>query len=106
MFIVALLTSCGLSTCRREGRAVHPISWYDLYRTGGPEALGDRSPRPDRVWNRIPDMVRERIIKLALVELAPGLNKPISERLGVLKALRDRAMKLASVTSMSGSNDA
>ena len=27
--------------------------WYDLYRTGGPEALEDRSPRPDRVWNRI-----------------------------------------------------
>ena len=33
--------------------------WCDLYRTGGPEALDDRSPRPDRVWNRIPDDVRE-----------------------------------------------
>jgi putative transposase len=42
--------------------------WYDLYRAGGPEALSDRSPRPDRVWNRIPDGVRERIIKLALDE--------------------------------------
>src|ERR1700730_8455204 len=42
--------------------------WYDLYRTGGPDALGDRSPRPDRVWNRIPDLVREQIIKLALDE--------------------------------------
>jgi transposase-like protein len=31
--------------------------WYDLYRTGGPDALGDRSPRPDRVWNQIPDNV-------------------------------------------------
>ena len=29
--------------------------WYDLYQTGGPEALEDRSPRPSRVWNRIPD---------------------------------------------------
>ena len=28
--------------------------WYDLHRTGGPEALGDRSPRPGRVWNRMP----------------------------------------------------
>ena len=28
--------------------------WYDLYRSGGPEALEDRRPRPDRVWNRIP----------------------------------------------------
>ena len=44
--------------------------WYDLYRTGGPEALDDRSPRPDRVWNRIPDDVRERIRMLALDEPA------------------------------------
>ena len=27
--------------------------WCDLYQAGGPEALNDRSPRPDRVWNRI-----------------------------------------------------
>ena len=32
--------------------------WYDLYRTAGPEALEDRSPRPNRVWNRIPDAIR------------------------------------------------
>jgi putative transposase len=44
--------------------------WYDLYQTGGPEALDDRSPRPDRVWNRIPDDVRERIRELALDEPA------------------------------------
>ena len=30
--------------------------WCDLYQTGGPEALEDRSPRPKRVWNRIPSM--------------------------------------------------
>jgi putative transposase len=44
--------------------------WYDLYRVGGPEALDDRHPKPDRVWNRIPDDVRERIIGLALDEPA------------------------------------
>ena len=44
--------------------------WYDLYQNGGPEALDDRSPRPDRVWNRIPDAVRERIKNLALDEPA------------------------------------
>jgi len=44
--------------------------WYDLYQAGGPEALDDRHPKPDRVWNRIPDDVRERIIKLALEESA------------------------------------
>jgi len=42
--------------------------WYDLYQTGGPEALEDRSPRPGRVWNRIPDEVREQIVQLALDE--------------------------------------
>lgn len=26
--------------------------WYDRYRTGGPAALEDRSPRPGKVWNR------------------------------------------------------
>jgi len=42
--------------------------WCDLYQSGGPEALGDRSPRPGRVWNRVPDVVRARIIRLALDE--------------------------------------
>ena len=42
--------------------------WYDLYQTGGPEALEDRNSRPKRVWNRIPDEVRERIVRLALDE--------------------------------------
>lgn len=34
--------------------------WYDLYRTGGPEALEDRPAQPSRVWNRIPDDIRPR----------------------------------------------
>ena len=42
--------------------------WYDRYVTGGPEALADRLPRPGRVWNRIPDDVREQIETLALEE--------------------------------------
>ena len=42
--------------------------WYDLYQTGGPDALEDRSPRPGRVWNRIPDDERARIVQLALDE--------------------------------------
>jgi putative transposase len=44
--------------------------WYDRYSSGGPEALNNRSPRPDRVWNRIPDPERQRIIELALDEPA------------------------------------
>jgi transposase InsO family protein len=42
--------------------------WYDLYQTSGPEALEDRRPQPKRVWNRIPDAVRQQIIQLALDE--------------------------------------
>jgi putative transposase len=34
--------------------------WYDRLQIGGPEALEDRSPRPKRVWNRIPDDIREQ----------------------------------------------
>jgi putative transposase len=56
------------------GKARHPqgdlLRWCDLYQSGGPEALEDRSPRPDRVWNRIPDVVREQIRTLALDEPA------------------------------------
>ena len=42
--------------------------WYDLYRTDGSEVLEDRSSRPGRVWNRIPDDVRKQIIDFALDE--------------------------------------
>ena len=47
--------------------------WYDRYQIGGPEALKDQSPRPSRVWNRIPDDVRQKIVELALdvPELSP-----------------------------------
>ena len=42
--------------------------WCDLYQTGGLEALEDRPPRPDRVWNKIPDDIRDEVAKLALDE--------------------------------------
>ena len=41
--------------------------WYDRLETGGPEA---KSPAPGHVWNRIPDDVRDRVVKLALDETA------------------------------------
>ena len=40
--------------------------WYDKCLGGGPEALQDRSPKPLRVWNRIPDDVRDQIVEMAL----------------------------------------
>ena len=47
--------------------------WYDRYHRGGPEALADRPSKPDRVWNRIPEAVRDQIVDLALdqPELSP-----------------------------------
>ena len=42
--------------------------WYDRYLSGGVEALEDKSPNPGRVWNQIPDDIRERIVDLALEE--------------------------------------
>ena len=43
-------------------------AWLDRHAEGGLDALDDRKPRPERVWNRIPDNVRQRIIALALEE--------------------------------------
>jgi transposase InsO family protein/transposase-like protein len=47
--------------------------WYDRYSAGGLAALKDKSPRPGRVWNRIPDDIREKVIDMALeeAELSP-----------------------------------
>ena len=47
--------------------------WYELYVSGGPEALADRPSRPGRVWNRISDDIRASIIAMALdkPELSP-----------------------------------
>ena len=42
--------------------------WYDRYLTGGVEALADKPSKPSRVWNRIPDEVRRRIVEMALDE--------------------------------------
>jgi len=42
--------------------------WCDLFRTGGLEALEDKPSRPSRVWNRLPDAVRDEIVALALDE--------------------------------------
>ena len=42
--------------------------WYDKYLDGGVAALEDKAPKPSRVWNRIPDDIRDRIVDLALEE--------------------------------------
>lgn len=42
--------------------------WYDRYQSGSPVALDDHWPKPGQVWNRIPDDIRDRVVKLALDE--------------------------------------
>ena len=39
--------------------------WYERYRHEGQDALQDKVPLPARIWNRIPDDVRDRLITLA-----------------------------------------
>jgi putative transposase len=72
--------------------------WYDLYRSGGPEALSDRSPRPGRVWNRIPDVVRQRIIKFALDEPILSPRELALRRYGKLFRVRGFALSPAEGT--------
>ena len=47
--------------------------WYDRYLRRGDAGLEDQSPKPKHVWNRIPDEVRRKVVKLALkeTELSP-----------------------------------
>jgi transposase InsO family protein len=47
--------------------------WLDRYAAGGLDSLSDRRARPKRVWNRISDEVRDKVIDLALdkPELSP-----------------------------------
>jgi len=70
--IIQLVERSHLPVCRTLERIGIPRAtfyrWYDLHQTGGPDALEDGSPRPARVWNRIPDDIRDRILQLALDE--------------------------------------
>lgn len=47
--------------------------WYDRYLQRGEAGLQDQSPKPKQVWNRIPDEMRRKVVKLALkeTELSP-----------------------------------
>ena len=47
--------------------------WYDLYQRFGEAGLEDQRPGPARAWNRIPDIVRNEILVMALeqTELSP-----------------------------------
>ena len=42
--------------------------WYDGYQAFGEDRLEDWRPHPGRVWNRIPDEIRQDVVELALDE--------------------------------------
>lgn len=42
--------------------------WYDRYQAFGEAGLADHTSGPGRVWNRVPDDVRDQIVELALDE--------------------------------------
>jgi transposase-like protein len=60
--------------------------WYDLWRTGGPEALADKPSKPDLVWNKIRDTIQAQIVELALeaAELSPREIAAHSDHFGRL----------------------
>src|SRR5437762_12933885 len=68
------LTIAGATFAGADRRPeVDLLCLYERYVTGGLEALEDRRPRPRRVWNRIADEVRDKVLQLALdqPELSP-----------------------------------
>ena len=71
--IIRLVEQSHLSAKRTLDKLGIPRStfnrWVDRFLAGGVEALEDSQPRPKRVWNRIPDAVRSKIID-------PALDKP------------------------------
>lgn len=42
--------------------------WYERYQAFGEVGLEDCRPHPGRVWNRIPDDIRDQVVELALDE--------------------------------------
>ena len=68
-------------------------AWLDRYEQGGLEALEDRKPRPGRSWNRIPDEIRERIVRLAL-------DEPEMSSREVAVAFTDREQSFVSESSV------
>ncbi len=70
--IIRIVEQSHLPVTRTLGKLGIPKTtfyrWYDRYLALGEAGLEDRSPHPGKVWNRIPDDVRERIVTLALEE--------------------------------------
>ncbi len=40
--------------------------WYRCYAEDGYDGLAGRKPHPEKFWNRIPSMVKEKVVDIAL----------------------------------------
>jgi len=45
-------------------------NWYDRYLSGGFDALEDKKPCPNSVWNKVPADICKQLVDLALDETA------------------------------------
>ena len=55
--------------------------WYDLVPIpAGREALEDKPSKPDRVWNRIPDDVRQRVVMMAFEQPELSSSRELATR--------------------------
>jgi len=68
--IIDLVERSSLPVRRTLGQLGIPKStfygWYERYREGGDEALADARPNGGRVWNQLPEKIRESLLALAL----------------------------------------
>ncbi len=72
MEIIRTVEGSSLGICRTLIQIGIPRStfynWYDRYLSGGIEALEDRKPKVQAVWNKIAEVQRNQLIDLALDE--------------------------------------
>ena len=61
-------------------------AWYKHYLEGGPEALEDRRPAPQRVWNKVPDAVIDRITSYNVC-YTKLLRPPLFSRSGMSRSM-------------------
>jgi transposase-like protein len=55
--------------------------WYQRYQDEGFDGVADLKPRPRQFWNRIPDIVRDQVVQIALEHIRtsrPGNWRGIS----------------------------
>ena len=64
--IIRLVEGSHLPTKRTQNKLGIPRTTFNRWYERVSEGLKDRSPTPSRVWNRIPEPVREMIKDLAL----------------------------------------